>query len=153
MCAATSGAVVDDTLETSVPGVFACGNVLHVHDLVDFVSEESFKAGRAAARYAMGRTAKTQKTVAVQDGAVVRGVVPQKIAMTDGMQVNLMFRPANVYENKYITLYADGRAVHSVKKRILTPGEMVNLPLTDAVLRQLWDADVLTVAVTDTKEA
>ena len=153
MCTATSGAVVDDTLETSVPGVFACGNVLHVHDLVDFVSEESFKAGRAAARYAMGRTAKAQKTVAVQDGAGVRGVVPQKIAMTDEMQVNLMFRPANVYENKYITLYADGRAVHSVKKRILTPGEMVNLPLTDAVLRQLWDANVLTVAVTDTKEA
>ena len=55
---ATQGAVVDDTLQTSVEGVFACGNVLHVHDLVDFVSEESAKAGKAAADYVLGKTDK-----------------------------------------------------------------------------------------------
>ena len=153
MSPVTNGAVVSDDLETSVPGVFACGNVLHVHDLVDYVSEESFRAGHAAADFALGGRQAAHKTVNVKDGVGVRGAVPQKIRLREGMQLSLMFRTANVYENKYITLYADDRAVYSVKKRILTPGEMVNLPLNDQVTGALWHAGTLTVSVTDSKEA
>lgn len=72
----TLGAVVDDNLQTSKKGIFACGNVLHVHDLVDFVSSESFKAGKAAAEYVMGEK-RDGFYVNVKDGSGVRGVVPQ----------------------------------------------------------------------------
>lgn len=149
----TSGAVVDDQLQTSIPGVFACGNVLHVHDLVDYVSEESFKAGAAAAEYALNGARETEKEIAVLDGSGVRGVVPQKICLRgDKQQVNLMFRPAGVYKDQYLTVYADGKPVYSVKKRILTPGEMVNLPLNAQVMAAMESAGQLTVAVTAKKE-
>lgn len=149
----TSGAVVDDQLQTSIPGVFACGNVLHVHDLVDYVSEESFKAGAAAAEYALNGARETEKEIAVLDGSGVRGVVPQKIRLRgDKQQVNLMFRPAGVYKDQYLTVYADGKPVYSVKKRILTPGEMVNLPLNAQVMAAMESAGQLTVAVTAKKE-
>ena len=90
----TSGAVVDDTLQTSKEGIFACGNVLHVHDLVDFVSAESFKAGKAAAAYVQGKK-RIGKYVSVTDGDGVRGVVPQKLLIPDGEveSVQIMFRP------------------------------------------------------------
>ncbi len=79
----TQGAVVDDSLQTDRPGIFACGNVLHVHDLVDFVSEESFRAGQAAAAFALGRE-KPHRTALVADGEGVRGAVPQRIACRGG---------------------------------------------------------------------
>ena len=99
----TSGAVVDDTLQTSKEGIFACGNVLHVHDLVDFVSAESFKAGKAAAEYVQGKK-RVGTYVSVKDGDGVRGVVPQKLLIPDGdaENVQIMFRPSGVYENAYI---------------------------------------------------
>ena len=97
----TSGAVVDNTLETTVPGIFACGNVLHVHDLVDHVSSESFKAGKAAAAYVLDRHAEVA-FISVLDGEGVRGCVPQKIrTVTDG-PLSIMFRPSAVYRNSSV---------------------------------------------------
>ena len=122
----TSGAVVDDTLQTSVPGVFACGNVLHVHDLVDFVSDESFRAGRAAAAFLKGQSP-AGETLAVRDGEGVRGVVPQKLH--PDQDVTLMFRPAGVYKNAAVVVEADGRELARKRAMIFTPGEMVALPL------------------------
>ena len=122
----TSGAVVDDTLQTSVPGVFACGNVLHVHDLVDFVSDESFRAGRAAAAFLKGE-APEGVTLEVRDGEGVRGVVPQRLHA--GRDVTLMFRPAGVYKNAAVVVEADGRELARKRAMIFTPGEMVALPL------------------------
>ncbi len=147
----TSGAVVSDTLESSVPGVFACGNVLHVHDLVDHVSNESFRAGEMAARYAKGER-REGREIPVKDGAGVRGVVPQKILMEEGLQeVNLMFRPDRVYRDHYLTVYADGKALSSLKKMILTPGEMVVQPMNEKMLDACREAKEITVAITEEK--
>ena len=147
----TSGAVVTDSLETSVPGIFACGNVLHVHDLVDHVSSESFKAGEAAARYAMGLR-RTGREIAVRDGRGVRGTVPQKIVLDgENGEVSLMFRPDRVYRDHYLTVYADGKAVSSVKKMILTPGEMAVQPLNEKLLAACAGAKEITLAVTEEK--
>ena len=147
----TSGAVVSDTLETSVPGVFACGNVLHVHDLVDHVSNESFRAGEMAARYAKGER-RTGREIPVKDGAGVRGVVPQRLMMSDEIQgVDLMFRPDKVYRDHYLTVYADGKALSSVKKMILTPGEMVVQPMNEKMLKDCREAKEITVAITAEK--
>ena len=139
----TSGAVVDDTLQTSKEGIFACGNVLHVHDLVDFVSAESFKAGKAAAAYVQGKK-RTGKYVSVKDGNGVRGVVPQKLLIPDGEveSVQIMFRPAGVYENAYIRVTDGERELIKQKKRILTPGEMAELVLKPEVVKGLSGADV-----------
>ena len=139
----TSGAVVDDTLQTSKEGIFACGNVLHVHDLVDFVSAESFKAGKAAAEYVQGKK-RVGTYVSVKDGDGVRGVVPQKLLIPDGEveSVQIMFRPAGVYENAYIRVTDGERELIKQKKRILTPGEMAELVLKPEVVKGLSGADV-----------
>ena len=139
----TSGAVVDDTLQTSKEGIFACGNVLHVHDLVDFVSAESFKAGKAAAAYVQGKK-RIGKYVSVTDGDGVRGVVPQKLLIPDGEveSVQIMFRPAGVYENAYIRVMDGEKELIKQKKRILTPGEMAELILKPEVVKGLSGADV-----------
>lgn len=139
----TSGAVVDDTLQTSKEGIFACGNVLHVHDLVDFVSAESFKAGKAAAAYVQGKK-RIGKYVSVKDGDGVRGVVPQKLLIPDGEveSVQIMFRPAGVYENAYIRVTDGEKELIKQKKRILTPGEMAELILKPEVVKGLSGADV-----------
>ena len=151
MSPVTSGAVVSDTLETSVPGVFACGNVLHVHDLVDHVSNESFRAGEMAARFARGER-REGREIPVKDGRGVRGVVPQKILLDkENRGVDLMFRPDQVYRDHYLTVYADGKALSSVKKMILTPGEMVVQPLNEKLLDACREAGEITVAITDEK--
>ena len=139
----TSGAVVDDTLQTSKEGIFACGNVLHVHDLVDFVSAESFKAGKAAAAYVQGKK-RIGKYVSVTDGDGVRGVVPQKLLIPDGEveNVQIMFRPSGVYENAYIRVMDGEKELIKQKKRILTPGEMAELILKPEVVKGLSGADV-----------
>ncbi len=145
----TQGAVVDDTFETSVPGVFACGNVLHVHDLVDFVSAESARAGAAAAAYALGRR-REGRVIRVTDGNGVRGAVPQKLHLhadaSELAPVQLMFRPAAVYENATIRVLDGDREVSRVKKRILTPGEMAELTLKPEALAALSGGD-LTVQI------
>jgi len=134
-----------------VPGIFACGNVLHVHDLVDHVSSESFRAGESAARYAMGLR-RTGKEIAVRDGRGVRGTVPQKIVLDgENGEVSLMFRPDRVYRDHYLTVYADGKAVSSVKKMILTPGEMAVQPLNEKLLAACAGAKEITLAVTEEK--
>ena len=139
----TSGAVVDDTLQTSKEGIFACGNVLHVHDLVDFVSAESFKAGKAAAEYVQGKK-RVGTYVSVRDGDGVRGVVPQKLLIPDGdaENVQIMFRPSGVYENAYIRVMDGEKELIKQKKRILTPGEMAELILKPEVVKGLSGADV-----------
>lgn len=156
IASATSGAVVDDALETSVQGIFACGNVLHVHDLVDFVSDESFLAGRAAADYVRG-TVRRGETIPVIDGRGVRGCVPQKVLlpddMPDGYGVSLMFRTDNVYRQKYVTVFAGDTPLFSQKKLILTPGEMVDVRLNAAQLAACRGSAALRVEVTDDKRA
>lgn len=140
----TSGAEVDDVLQTNVPGIFACGNVLHVHDLVDHVSNESLKAGHAAASYVRGGIGQAQ-TISVLDGQGVRGVVPQRIRKGAGQSVELMFRPAGVYRNAVCLVKCGETVIAKKKAPIFTPGEMAVVKLTEDVVSGL-DGD-LTVSI------
>lgn len=124
----TSGPEIDDSYETSVPGIFACGNVLHVHDLVDHVSEESFRAGKAAAEFVRG-VRRSGDIIRVLDGDGVRGTVPQFIRKGSGTGIDLMFRPSGVFRNSAAVVECCGRVVLRKKAMIFTPGEMAVLSL------------------------
>ena len=139
----TSGATVDDQLQTSVSGIFACGNVLHVHDLVDHVSRESFKAGHAAAAYARGEK-NTAPTARVLDGEGVRGVVPQRIRLhgDESREVELMFRPSGVFKNASAVVRSGEREIARKRAPIFTPGEMAVIPLKGEVVAALDGADI-----------
>lgn len=142
----TAGAVVDDSMETGVPGIFACGNALHVHDLVDYVSEEAERAGRAAARFAAGRDAVpagvAAESVRIADGTGVRGCVPQLVRLTGEGGVALAFRPAAVYKNASWRIRAGERILCLRKARILTPGETVRAVLDRELFRGAGEVTV-----------
>ncbi|MDO5022484.1 MAG: FAD-dependent oxidoreductase [Eubacteriales bacterium] len=142
----TSGAVVNSHFETDRPGIFACGNVLHVHDLVDNVSEESFIAGKRAAEYVKNGESNKQ-TIPVLDGIGVRGCVPQKLFADETEPVHIMFRPDNVYKNHFLTIFAGDIPLKSQKKLILAPGEMVNLPITTDMLPKIKEQGSLKIAI------
>lgn len=125
----TGGPVVNESLQTNIPGVFACGNVLHVHDLVDYVSAESSMAGACAARYLKGETSSTGIPVVPESG--VRYTVPSFIdpaRVTQPLEVR--FRVGAVYQDCFISVYFDDEREMHLKKRILTPGEMEKVLLT-----------------------
>lgn len=135
---ATKGAVVDDNLQTSVEGIFSSGNVLHVHDLVDNVSEESERAGHSAARYLSGELpcGPFSDCVPVVDGDGVGGVVPQFLqrAGRDGDKLKLMFRPKSVCRGGVVRVLADGRSVAAKRAFVLAPGEMCEIQVERAAL-------------------
>lgn len=127
----TSGPNVDDKLQTGVEGVFACGNVLHVHDLVDHVSAEAALAGENAALYVLANTEAPEShvvTLKAENG--VRYTVPQTIDINNMRDtVTVRFRVADIYHNRSICVYYDGVKVQSRKKRVLAPGEMESVTL------------------------
>ncbi len=127
----TSGPDVNDQLETSVEGIFACGNVLHVHDLVDYVSEEATLAGTNAAAYVRGeekRAASREVALRAENG--VRYTVPQTLRPREMAEtVTVRFRVADVYKDRYISVYYDGERVYHRKKKVLAPGEMEQVVL------------------------
>ena len=124
----TGGAVVDEHRQTSVPGVFACGNVLHVHDLVDNVSMEAAIAGRSAAAYAArGEACPVARRVEARGG--VRYVVPQRIRADAQGEIPLMLRVGDVYKDATLVARCGETILAKRKKRIFTPGEMETLPL------------------------
>lgn len=129
MDSVTGGPVVSDDLSTSLSGVFACGNVLHVHDLVDFVSQEAAKAGENAAHYILSGQGETA-TVRLEGKNGVRYTVPQQLDphhMADSVTVR--FRVGRPYQKAALCVYTDGKLLRRVPKRILTPGEMEQFTL------------------------
>ena len=122
----TGGAVVDQDRQTEVEGIFACGNVLHVHDLVDYVSEEAEIAGRSAAAYILGDRAEKTDVRLTVDGKV-RYTVPQRI--TQKKDVTVYFRVADVYRNVTLKVTDGDRVVLSRKKIKMAPGEMESVTL------------------------
>jgi NADPH-dependent 2,4-dienoyl-CoA reductase/sulfur reductase-like enzyme len=127
----TFGPEVGDQLETSSPGIFACGNVLHVHDLVDYVSEEAALAGASAAVYVKAEGEKeTAHAVELAAENGVRYTVPQKIDVENMKdQVTVRFRVADVYKDRFISVYYDDVRVSHKKKKVLAPGEMEQIVL------------------------
>ena len=122
----TNGAVVDQSRQTSVEGIFACGNVLHVHDLVDYVSLEAEIAGKSAAEYING-TLKKQICVPVITDKKIRYTVPQVI--TEPKDVTVYFRVSDVFKNAKINIYSNNGLILSKKKQRLAPGEMETVNL------------------------
>ncbi len=120
----TNGAIVDEHRQTSRPGVFACGNVLQVHDLVDYVTAESQIAGEGAAAYIASRPRGRNRYVSVKGQDGVRYVVPQNINENTDTDVKLYFRVADVFRNAKIIVESDGKVLYSKKKPKLAPGEM-----------------------------
>ena len=121
----TGGPRVNDRLETSIPGVFACGNVLHVHDLVDHVSREAVQAGAAAARFVRGENSVSGHQVLIRAGRGIRYTVPQTVDLaTMNAEAAISFRVADQYRDACLACYVDGVRIARRKKQIMTPGEM-----------------------------
>lgn len=145
----TRGPLVDEQLQTNVEGIFACGNVLHVHDLVDYVSQEAAAAGRAAAAFVAGSMApESERSVPVVATGGVRYTVPSRIdpqRMDDALTVR--FRVDNVYRDRYVSVYLGDERVQHRKKRVLAPGEMEQVTLKRAQLAETSDIEQITITL------
>ena len=144
----TSGPKVNERLETTIEGVFACGNVLHVHDLVDFVSEEAAAAGKNAAMYVQeGESASEQgRKIKLRPLAGVRYTVPETInPMRMDEKLTVRFRVGNVYQNCYISVYFDEERVLHRKRQIVAPGEMEEIKLSKEELLKYPNLDTITI--------
>ena len=149
MSGVTSGPVVNESLETNIEGVFACGNVLHVHDLVDFVSEEAGTAGKNAAAYVKGeRQTDGGPEIRLNPVDGVRYTVPVSIN-TARMDENLTvrFRVGAVFKNCYVSAYFDDERVIHRKRQIVAPGEMEEIKLTKEQLLKYPDLKTVTVKI------
>ncbi len=130
------GPVVNESLMTNIPGVFAAGNVLHVHDLVDYVSEEAETAGRQAAAYAAGSlTDETGREIPIETGGGPRYTVPETLDPARiGDQLTIRFRVGSVMKDRRVNVYLDGDRVLSRPRRVMAPGEMEEVLLTRKML-------------------
>lgn len=133
----TNGAVVDETLETNISGIFSCGNVLHVHDLVDFVSEEAHTAGKYASLYVKNGFSKDKHNeihISGIDG--VRYTVPKKINKNLSEDVIVKFRVGEVFKDKYVKVFFDDKLISSKKYKFLAPSEMEKIVLKKEQLEE-----------------
>lgn len=124
----TGGAIVDSDLSTGIPGIFACGNVLHVHDLADDVTTEAYRAGASAAAYINNKGAGEKTKVEVSAGQGLRYVSPSYIKSSG--EALLLFRSDKVYKKAVISIMDGNEVVKTVKKRIVSPGEMEKVKFT-----------------------
>ena len=144
----TSGPKVNESLETNIEGVFACGNVLHVHDLVDFVSEEAATAGKNAAAYIKTQYTKTQRTIILEPQNGVRYTVPTTIR-PDQMpeELTARFRVGAIYKNCYISCYFNNERILHKKRTILAPGEMEQIKLTKDQILNAASLNKITIQI------
>ena len=144
----TSGPIVNEHMQTSVEGIFACGNTVHVHDLVDFVTAESLRAGENAAKYVLGTKAKNPQNVVLRPGNRVRYTVPQHIESTESeTPISIMFRPTDVYRNVQIVAYSNNERIKATKKKIVRPGEMQVLELSPEQLAKVKDNLTISIEI------
>jgi NADPH-dependent 2,4-dienoyl-CoA reductase/sulfur reductase-like enzyme len=135
----TKGPVVNESMETSIDGIFACGNVVHVHDLVDFVTEESRRAGKHAAKYIVDHMAGKTEDHEVQSkpGSGVGYIVPQKIRASKlEDKLDLFFRVRQEFKGVELVISGDGQEIKRMKKRHLAPGEMEHIKLKSDVIKE-----------------
>lgn len=134
----TNGAIVYENMETSCSGIFACGNVAHVHDLVDFVTAESQRAGSAAAKLATGRAAENKRIVTVKNGNAVSYTVPQKIRVENlDKRCDLFFRVNKVMKDVRIEVKQGQEVILSFAREHMAPGEMEKIVLPKVILDKI----------------
>lgn len=146
----TSGPVVNESLETNIQGVFACGNVLHVHDLVDYVSEEAAMAGKKASEYVIrgGIAGDSGKEIQIIATDGVRYTVPKTLHVADmDEELTVRFRVGGVYKNSYICAYLNGQRIICRKRPIMAPGEMEQVVLQKKVLETMKDLETITIKI------
>ncbi len=145
---ATKGPKVNESLETDREGVFACGNVLHVHDLVDYVSEEAFQAGKRAAAYLQGKLDGAGEAIPLRAVNGVRYTVPASLNIDrmEAAQV-VRFRVGNVYRDAAVEVSFNGKVVSSRKKKVFAPGEMEQIILKKQDLEQFADLKEITISI------
>ena len=144
----TNGPIVNEMMETSIEGIFASGNVVHVHDLVDFVSIESRKAGKAAAKYIKGEVT-DGNYIDVETGFGIGYTVPQKFRMENiEKNLELSMRVRQIFKNVKIVVKSNDFVIHSVKKSHMAPGEMEKITLSKTVLGKI-DANKIVVEVVE----
>ena len=149
----TKGPKVNESLETDRKGVFACGNVLHVHDLVDYVSEEAAQAGKRAAAYLQGSLPEVKREIPIKAVNGVRYTVPVSLDVERMEDIQVVrFRVGNVYRDAAIEVSFNGNVVSSRKKKVLAPGEMEQIVLKKIDLEQIEDLRDITVAVRQKEE-
>ena len=144
----TSGPVVDDSLETNIPGVFACGNVLHVHDLVDFVSQEATNAGKNAAKYIKEGDVTSAKQIEILPVDGVRYTVPKYVrpeVMDDTLTVR--FRVGQVFKGCAIATYFGDTLISKRKRPVMAPGEMEQVVLKKSQLAEYPDIENITIKI------
>lgn len=144
----TSGPIVNDSLETSIDGVFACGNVLHVHDLVDYVSQEATAAGKNAAAYIQNGSSKDAASVEIFPVDGVRYTVPKYIRPTEmDDTLTVRFRVGAVYKNCSIATYFDDTLISKRKRPVMAPGEMEQVILDKKKLAEFPDLSRITIRI------
>ena len=144
----TSGPIVNDSLETSIDGVFACGNVLHVHDLVDYVSQEATTAGKNAASYIQHGKTKDARIVEIIPEGGVRYTVPKFVRPTElEDKLTVRFRVGAVYKNCAIATYYDDTLINKRKRPVMAPGEMEQVILDKSKLAEFPDLSKITVRI------
>lgn len=150
MSPVTSGPLVNESLETNVEGVFACGNVLHVHDLVDFVSQEAQAAGKHAAEYVLQGKKQGGVDIPIVATEGARYTVPKTInpQRMEEKQV-VRFRVGDVYKNRNIAVYFNDERVIYRKRPVLAPGEMEQIELKKEQLENYTDLKQITVKIED----
>lgn len=144
----TSGPVVNDSLETNIDGIFACGNVLHVHDLVDYVSQEASAAGKNAANYIKNGKEKDAKIVEILPVDGVRYTVPKYIRPTEmDDTLTVRFRVGSVYKNCAIATYFNDQLISKRKRPVMAPGEMEQVILDKKKLGEYPDLSKITIKI------
>lgn len=139
----TSGPVVNELMETSVEGVFACGNVVHVHDLVDFVSAESRRAGKAAARYLKGQVEKSRDYKNLLPSSGIGYTVPQKIQVENiEDKLEVFMRVTEVFKDVKLEIKDGDEVLMSMKKKHMAPGEMEKIIMPKAILDRIKGNDI-----------
>lgn len=132
----TGGPLVNETMETSTDGVFACGNCVHVHDLVDYVTKEGQKAGKNAAEYLEKNENSEKRPMTINVGKGVRYCVPSSITDSKNCgDLEIYFRTDNVYKNVTITVYEGDKKLTSKRKAVVTPGEMETIRLEGTIIK------------------
>ncbi|MGI6166894.1 MAG: NAD(P)/FAD-dependent oxidoreductase [Eubacteriales bacterium] len=143
----TGGAEVDEFRQTSTEGIFACGNVLHVHDLADFAADEGAIAGRAAVDYLTGNLKQHRRIRILTDGRV-RYTVPQYV--TCGKDMTLYYRVSNIFKNATVGIYEGERKLLGRKKIKLAPGEMETITLPAALIESIV-GDTIRIGIEEDK--